>query len=200
MPGNLPLLDIKVKKLFLDSRKIIDPVAKAEIRMLNFAGGLIRTIARRLLKRRKSTSAPGNPPHVHSRNRISLKTILFVVDRARGSVTTGPLKFNQTFHSRRNAKLRGDQTVPNVLQFGGTIGFREKLIEVQNKARGSNKHRQKINVEKKWVPIGRGARKGQPTRLRYVNIAPRPWMDTALEKAVEHDRFPKHLKAGLRGF
>lgn len=165
----------KVKDSFFDRKAIQDELGKTYARALSKAGAFIRTTARRSMRRRKRASEPGTPPSVHSRNAVAnLRNILFAYDRRRQSVVIGPVLLNQK-QSLNGQLLAG--TVPQLHEFGGTAGIREKLEADKN-------------GDVVWVPRGRGRlRRGQPTRVRQAQYPARPFMWPALEK--EAPGFPE---------
>ena len=120
------------------------------------------------LRRRKGYSGPGESPSIHSHDAVAnLRFILFGLE-GRDRVLIGPVGLNQKQYL--NGRISGG-TVPNLMEFGGTAGIREKL------------------VGKQWMPRGRRSpRPGQPTRVRIATYAPRPFMGPAL--AAEKDKFP----------
>lgn len=67
------------------------------------------------LRRRKSASAPGQPPSVHTNDRVAtLKNIWFTFDAGSRSVVVGPLKLG-----RSRLVLSDQPTVPALHEFGG---------------------------------------------------------------------------------
>ena len=116
------MVGFKKKKLFFDRQIVIDAVGKATAKNLSKAGSFIRTSARSSLRRRKSTSQPGEPPSVHSKDRVAtLKNIWFVFDPANRSVIVGPLKLN-------GSRLEGSdrKTVPSLHELGGAAVVKSK--------------------------------------------------------------------------
>jgi len=112
------------KQLFFDRQIVIDAVGRASAKNLSQAGSFIRQSARSSLRRRKKVSPPGEPPSVHTQDRVAtLKNIWFVFDPARRSVVVGPLKLN-------GSKLHGSNraTVPSLHELGGAavVGGRKR--------------------------------------------------------------------------
>lgn len=112
------------KQFFFDRQIVIDAVGRASAKNLSQAGSFIRRSARSSLRRRKKVSPPGQPPSVHTQDRVAtLKNIWFVFDPAQRSVVVGPLKLN-------GSRLEGSnrQTVPSLHELGGTavVGGRRK--------------------------------------------------------------------------
>lgn len=112
----------KVKNLFFDRALVRREVGKLNAAALSKIGSFVRTRARTSMRRRKSASAIGSPPSVHSRDKVAtLRNILFAYDRANMSVVIGPVRLN------------GSQgTVPALHEFGGR-GLGRKLIRRQGK-------------------------------------------------------------------
>lgn len=103
------------KQFFFDRQIVIDAVGKAAAKNLSKAGSFIRTSARSSLRRRKASSPPGEPPSVHTKDRVAtLKNIWFVFDPANRSVVVGPLKLNGSRLEGSNRK-----TVPSLHELGG---------------------------------------------------------------------------------
>jgi hypothetical protein len=154
------MIDLKIKKLFFDRKRITDAVDAARVRVLARAGGLVRTIARRSIRKRKDkVSLPGNPPFGHGAELLK-RFIFFGYDPHADSVVIGPAKLNRS----------GD--APHLLEFGGTTTLkRAKTIRVG--PQGRNRRGQFTRGERKRLKAG--------TRLRYQ---PRPFMGPALQKAA----------------
>jgi hypothetical protein len=112
------------KQFFFDRQIVIGAVGRASAKNLSKAGSFVRRSARSSLRRRKKVSPPGQPPSVHTQDRVAtLKNIWFVFDPAQRSVVVGPLKLN-------GSRLEGSnrQTVPSLHELGGTavVGGRRK--------------------------------------------------------------------------
>ena len=152
---------MKVTKMFFDRKAVQDMLGKKNAAAMSRALSFIRRRARSSLRRRKGTSAPGSPPSVHSSDDVAtLKNILFAFDAASQSGIVGPVKLNQQQYL--GGVLQAG-TVPELHEFGGTLGLREKL------------------VGKQWRPVGRRkARPGQQTRVRLAKYPARPTMSLAL--------------------
>ena len=93
------------KAAFLDRSAISRAVDRGRRRALARSGGLVRTIARRSMRRRPGRSRPGQPPHAHSGELRDL--LFFSYDRSSDSVVVGPAAF-----ARRTG-------APATLEFGG---------------------------------------------------------------------------------
>lgn len=165
MPATSMKLTMKVTSLFFDKQAVISRMDKARRRILSKAGAFIRRRARSSIRRRKRVSRPGEPPSAHSGDKVAtLKNILFAYDPQSNSVVVGPVRLNQ-MQDINGFLVAG--TVPQVMEFGGTVGIREK------------------QVGGKWVRRGRRKpRPGQPQRVRRASYEPRPFMGPALAKEL----------------
>ncbi len=93
----------------LNSDKVIKMVDSKTRRALSRAGGYVRTIAKRSIKKRNSFSRPGEPPHSH---RGLLKNFIFYqYDPHHKTVIIGPERVSQV----------KSQGAPKSLEYGGTI-------------------------------------------------------------------------------
>jgi hypothetical protein len=162
-------ITMEAKNLFFDRQAVTSQVDAATRKALSKAGAFVRRSSRSSIRRRKRVSRPGEPPSAHSTDPVaSIKNILFAYEPQNQSVVIGPVRLNGK-QVVGGAIVSG--TVPQTLEFGGTVGLREK------------------RVGKRWVSIGRRkARPGQPTRIRKVKYAPRPFMGPALDR--EAPKFP----------
>jgi hypothetical protein len=103
------------KQFFFDRQIVIDAVGRAGAKNLSKAGSFIQRSARSSLRRRKKVSPPGEPPSVHTQDRVAtLKNIWFVFEPRQRSVVVGPLKLN-------GSRLEGSNrpTVPALQELGG---------------------------------------------------------------------------------
>lgn len=79
------------KSLFFDRQKVIDAVGKAEAKVMARGGGLVRTIARRSMKKRKGSAEHGTPPSVHKGTiRNGRYGVLFAYEPEKHSTVIGP--------------------------------------------------------------------------------------------------------------
>lgn len=164
----------EITKAFFDKAKVLDKIGAQEAKRLSRFGAFVRRAARGLIRAGKKPSKPGSPPKRHTAEEPNLRTIFFAYDHATHSVIIGPVAFNQKDESTDT----GAMTVPEVLEKGGRVHLKEQ------------------RVGKYWQRFRTGAarrqrRRGEqgPTRIRTVQIAPRPFMAPALEK--EADKFPE---------
>ena len=79
----------------------------------------------------KRVSEPGQPPSVHTQDRVAtLKNIWFVFERRRASVVVGPLRLN-------GSTLRGSNrsTVPELHELGGSAVLESRKTKRRRRAR-----------------------------------------------------------------
>jgi phage gpG-like protein len=95
----------KMKGMFFDSPKVINAVDKATRNVFSKFGAFVRTTAKSSIRKRKGTSAPGQPPSSHTG--LLKKHIYFGYDQTQKSVVIGP------------AKLNGGTSAPEILEYGG---------------------------------------------------------------------------------
>ncbi|MEM8738086.1 MAG: hypothetical protein AAGG38_06360 [Planctomycetota bacterium] len=160
------LATVKFSQFFTDrSGKVLQEIDRAKRRTYSKAGSFVMTTARRSIRTRKSLSRPGAPPSSHDGS--LRRGIFFGYDRPRDSVVIGP-------RAEWSKRLPGGKTQPEVLEFGGTVAGRGRLVKT-----GSGRG-------KKWERAKR--------TLRY---AARPFMGPALEK--EAPNFPELWADAVRG-
>lgn len=107
------MIDVRIKKLFLDRPAVIRAVGAARVRALTRIGGRVRTVARRSIRRRRAVSRPGSPPSSHVGTLRD--NIFFSYDTASKSVVVGPA----LTATARRAQPLGGSTVPSLLEVGG---------------------------------------------------------------------------------
>ena len=145
------------KQFFFDRQVVIAAVGRANAKNLSRAGSFVRRSARSSLRRRKRASAPGEPPSVHSQDRVAtLKNIWFVFDAQSRSVVVGPLKLGGSTLAGSNRP-----TVPALHELGGVavVGKRADADRGQGSA-------------------------GQPGPGERVSYPPRPFMGPAMEREM----------------
>ena len=101
------MIDVKVTQFF-DRATVIEKVRDGTKSTLAKAGAFVRTRARSLLRRRKRSAQPGQPPSDHGG--YLKRWIFFAYEAATQSVVIGP----RLFRSSR-------PTVPQLLEGGGEI-------------------------------------------------------------------------------
>lgn len=158
------MLKTKMQKFFFDRDRVRKAVASARRRAYERQGALVRTIARRSIRKSKKSSAPGQPPRSHSgelRNEI-----YFGYDRSTETVVVGPARLNIIFFDGDRQPVSG--LVPEILEYGGVIQVLE-VFKYQQWQRADLRSRR------------RNAQFQQ--RFRRSHIAPRPYMRPSLAKA-----------------
>lgn len=105
-------INLSVKKLFFDRRRVMSAGDRATRRVLSRFGAFVRTRSRSSIRRRKRISRPGRPPSSHTG---LLKLIYFAFEPRERRVIIGP------------AKLNGVRAVnaPQVLEEGGRVRNRK---------------------------------------------------------------------------
>lgn len=101
------MLDVRaIGKGFFDTAAVLAKLSEGERRVLSKYGAFVRIDARRSIRSRKKSAAPGQPPSSHEG---SLKRLIFFAyDSVSRSVVIGPVPFK-----------RG--TVPSLLEYGGRV-------------------------------------------------------------------------------
>lgn len=198
----------RVKDFFFDRLAVIHRMNRAKLRVLRKAGALVRRSARRLLRRRKRVSRPGEPPSIHSVGKVAtLKNILYAFD-GRDSVVIGPVGLNQIVE-RSQAMVR--TTVPAVLEFGDAIVLKEwrfKNLDAMKAWEGSARFPTSRKFDRRWrrqdrrwenAARQRGRHRlsdlGVESRWRQVKIAARPFMRPAFHQ--ERWKFPQLWASSL---
>ena len=170
-------LDLKIKDFFFDRAKVINAVDRARRGSLSRAGAFVRTRARSLLRRRKRSSPPGQPPSVHSTNAdASLKKILFGWDPSRDSVIVGPVLLSGSGDYAEGV------TVPELLEFGGVVTLKRPRVIPAPRARGRRKQ-------------GRPVRLAKGERLNYGG---NPFMGPALKQEVASGKIASAWAGSVR--
>lgn len=164
--ANQFVMTMRMKELFFDKQIVRDRMSKANRRALSKAGAFIRRRARSSLRRLKKPSAPGQPPSVHTSDRVAtLKNILFAYEPESDSLVVGPVKLNQKSFL---GPILGSSTVPQVHEFGSTIKVRE------------------TKVGNRWRMGAKRGKPNQPVRVRSAQYPARPFMGPALEAEKDH--------------
>jgi len=167
------------KALFFDRVRVRQMMDKRTLRVHRRFGGFVRRTAMNSLRTRKSASAPGQPPHSHTK--VLKRNIFFSLNPADRNVIIGPVKTNQVFFNKHRQPVTG--TVPEVLEFGGSIRVFEAKPEWANV----------------WRRVDLRSRRrvtGWDKRLRKVEIRPRPYMGPAFEAGTRRlDQFWRDARA-----
>lgn len=170
-------LAFQVKDLFFDRAEVQRRIGQARAGALRRQGAFVRTRARSSMRRRKKTSAAGQPPSVHSRAPDYLRQILYAYDERSDSVVVGPVLLNG------RSGMMGGATVPSLHEHGGTVQIREYL------AFGRTWWRMDYRLK---------AAKRAPKRTRTVKYPPRPFMVPALEREIAEGNLPAAWKDAIR--
>lgn len=110
------MIEVRVGSSFRPIQ-LFERVERGRQRSLMRAGALVRTIARRSIRRRRRPSNPGQPPSSHSGE---LRMILFGYDDATGGVVVGPRRLG-------GLTTRGGE-VPSLHEFGGVVTRNGRLL------------------------------------------------------------------------
>ena len=110
------------KQMFFDTKAVLSATDKATRRVFSRFGAFVRTTARHSIRKRRRTSAPGEPPSSHTG--LLKRFIFFGYDRERRSVVIGPARLNQKV---------GD--APAALEYGGMSTVVEGLRRRRRKRR-----------------------------------------------------------------
>lgn len=156
----------QVKGLFFDKAGLEKAVDKTRYKFLSKAGAFVMTAARRLIRKSKKPSSPGQPPKGHGQQLLR-KGIFFALDKPNDDCLAGPIQLNQVNHDKDGQPVKG--TVPSILEHGGSIWIKE------------------VFRFGKWRRVDGRRRKdtynGLPMRLRKVTIEARPFMGPALAES-----------------
>lgn len=162
------------KDLFFDRARVINAISAENHKRLAKAGAFIRRRARTaILRRRKRTSRPGEPPSVYSRDTFAtLRNILFFLSKDWESVVVGP----RVVPSRR-LRRSNRRTVPELLEKGGVSMVTKTLVSGGGKS----------GLPEAWVYGDRrsGKLKGAETMQYMAQYEPRPFMGPALEAEIK---------------
>lgn len=152
-----------VRSVVVDGAIIKRAIDRAGDANLNLAGAFLQIRARSMLRRRKSVSAPGQPPSVHSRDSVAtLKNIRWSV--AGRSLIVGPMRANQVALVDGSSK-----TVPELLEKGGNATIHEESYD---------------GVQWFRRDLRRNARVEKRYRVRKAKYQPRPLMRMAFEREL----------------
>lgn len=112
-----------------NAREILNREAKRDRRVLFRAGAYARTVMRRLMKRRKGPSSPGDPPHAHAGD--LKEKIRFDVDPVALDAVAGPIQFDG------KGDTQTSKTIPALLNEGGraTVKLGGKRVRARYRPR-----------------------------------------------------------------
>ena len=133
---------MRIKELFFDRKAVTSRVDKATRKVLSRFGAFVRRTARRSIRPRKRTSAPGSPPSSHTG--LLKRFIFFGYDPRPGkrSVVIGPQRLSQ--------KGRGE--APSLLEHGGTTTLKRRGRRVRARFRGRPFMRPAFEKEQHQLP------------------------------------------------
>lgn len=175
------MLNLKIgniKKTFFDKKAVAGSVDKASSRVLPKFGAFVRRAARSLIRKAKRVSEPGQPPK--GKTGVLRDFLFFAYDGSEDRVFIGPAKTNQVFFQGDGKPVTG--TVPSILEAGGRISILE--VFKWGKWRRADLRSRRHNA-------------GLPTRLRTIQIEPRPFMGPALAK--EQPKLPALWANSVKG-
>lgn len=115
------MIDLRMKQLFFDSKKVRSSVDRTTRRVLSRFGAFVRRTARSSIRKRKNTSTPGSPPSSHTG--LLKRFIWFGYDPGQDSVVIGPARLTQN--------NRGD--APSLLEYGGRTTLKRNGKRVRAK-------------------------------------------------------------------
>ena len=82
----------EAKGNFFDRKAIVDAVGKANARVAMKQGGLVKTIMKRSMRRKKGPAPAGQPPHAHEGQLRDLT--FFAFDPSTQTTVVGPIKLD----------------------------------------------------------------------------------------------------------
>lgn len=97
------------QRSFFDRKPVVSATDRANRRVLSKFGAFVRTRARGSMKRRKTASAPGEPPSAHVG--LIKQFLYFSYEQSRKSVVIGPAKLNKPGEAVRVLEEGGMATV-----------------------------------------------------------------------------------------
>jgi hypothetical protein len=152
-------------------QRIFAGVDKVQARNLSKNGGMIRTTARRSMRRRKKASAPGTPPSAHTkspqfpRGPLLKDRLFFQYDSGTRSVVVGPEKL-------------GGSRAPGVLETGGMV----RTVRIVRKAGKPLSPKALAAFKRKRDAGTLPPRKKPQTVTGMARVAARPFMSPALKQ------------------
>jgi len=116
------MISMVTKQMFFDRGAVTSATDRATRRVLSRFGAFVRTAAKHSIRKRKATSAPGEPPSSHTG--LLRRFIFFGYDRDRRSVVIDPMRLNQKVDD-----------APAALEYGGASTVMEGLRNRRRKRR-----------------------------------------------------------------
>ena len=176
-------------------------VGKAVITSLSHAAGYIYKAARNSIKRRKSSSLPGEPPHTQTG--VLKRGIAYDVDKGRQTAVIGPtqsavgiIAHTHEFGGTEAPKRPGDRGAPKprfrlvIGGFGPIKVIGKKLIVVSLR---TDRRVARAEAIAATIPPSKG---GPPSRKPRVYPA-RPFMGPALQRSLS--RLPSFWANSIKG-
>lgn len=104
-----PTVGYQLKNFFFDRERVLKQLDKKRVRAMSKIGSFIRRKGRNLTRARKSTSAPGKPPHTKTKEEPNLRTIFFGLEPGNKTLVVGPVRTHTAY------------SVPALMEHGGTV-------------------------------------------------------------------------------
>lgn len=149
-------IERSAKQWFFDREKVIRRVERTRRGAMAKMGDYVRDTARNSIKKRKTSSQPGQPPHSHTG--LLKNQIWFAYDPAADSVVIGPVAFRRS-------------DVPQALEFGGTVRVKKRVLISQTNNGKTKKGRDRVKRGDARIYSG------------PLKIKARPYMGPALIKS-----------------
>jgi hypothetical protein len=146
MPGGLQLSITQSKQAFFDRAAVTRNIDKTTARAFVKIGSLGRRIERNMIRYSPNPSKSGKPPHAHGSNSLLKEKIFFVYDATNKSVVIGPALINGA------KSIPPGKTVPEVLEFGGTIVFPRSTWVTESATSGRLRRRIVESVTRQMQP------------------------------------------------
>jgi hypothetical protein len=194
----------RVKKAYFEARKILGAADRMRRRALAKQGALVRTDARRSIRKTKNPklhSAPGRPPKTHRENGGLKNSILFAVDNV--SVITGTAKKDigmvgnthehggQEINKRKTKNDKNSFRWKPVVGGYGPIAIRGRVHFAKNLTPAQAARSLNISDLAEDILIGRAK--------IYRNYPPRPFMNPSLKKLIDNGALLVVYKNALGG-
>ncbi len=112
------MVRLKIKTLFFDSPRIVRAVDQSTRKVLSKFGAFVRRTAKQSIRKRKASSAPGQPPSSHTG--LLKRFIFFGYDSQNESVVIGPARLTEN--------NRGE--APSILEYGGRTTVKKKRVKI----------------------------------------------------------------------
>jgi hypothetical protein len=134
------VIDMRLKELFFDTKNIRSAVDRTTRAVLSKFGAFVRRTARSSIRKRKKTSAPGQPPSSHTG--LLKRFIWFGYEPSRRSVVIGPARLTQG--------NRGE--APENLEYGGMATVTRRKRKRRARIRPRPFMRPALEKERKQLP------------------------------------------------